>query len=540
MTLFFDNWTHAGVFGTTGVGKSTLCELLCELQYLNKKSKIIDLQNNKYIEAIGFMIPTRIERFKRYFEERMNFEVKGKSLKPRAFPVEIYHPIVKGLPQSLPACFKLYTLPIDFFTYEDVLRVLTNDDLSYPAYTDITQAVAKIKNKESFYGVPAQIAESVNKKIVRFLGLLKVPFYIYKGSTDKSAPGASRPLFDLARLGIFGSVNSDTALTNERLRNILRNRKTITAFSLKFLEEQRYAKLKASINLYLLHKIIENSKSVGGNIILYARDASELWPNPRATSDRGLKVLGERAEDSIKDCRKAGVKVIADVQSATMLAPGVVKELGTRFILRHHVKIEELMEFYAESPGINDKEWVKNIKCLINYRYYISKEGLGIEDNPLEGKAIKFKFSGHLRENENELKFLRKIIPKAEWKRTYPSIKGLADEWRETYRKRYKGALERGYNYDMERVRVKKYGLAVSQSRIIISLHKRIVKNGENNFIRLKNLYTGLKMKRTTCQSALEKLSNVGHVSRDGKGQVKLTDGGIEIARKLIKDRRKR
>jgi len=46
-------WTHAGIFGTTGTGKSVLGETLCEIEYLKGK-KIIDLQNDRTMESVGF------------------------------------------------------------------------------------------------------------------------------------------------------------------------------------------------------------------------------------------------------------------------------------------------------------------------------------------------------------------------------------------------------------------------------------------------------------------------------------------------------
>ena len=59
MIGYLPKWTHMGIFGTTGVGKSTLAELICELEHHNNKMKIIDLQNNKYLEVCSFMSPTR-------------------------------------------------------------------------------------------------------------------------------------------------------------------------------------------------------------------------------------------------------------------------------------------------------------------------------------------------------------------------------------------------------------------------------------------------------------------------------------------------
>jgi ABC-type polysaccharide/polyol phosphate transport system ATPase subunit len=52
-----------GIFGSTGVRKSTVAKLICEIEYINNGRKIIDLQNNKYLEVCSFIGPTKNRRF---------------------------------------------------------------------------------------------------------------------------------------------------------------------------------------------------------------------------------------------------------------------------------------------------------------------------------------------------------------------------------------------------------------------------------------------------------------------------------------------
>lgn len=311
-TEFFKNLIHGCITGSTGTGKSTIGEFICETEYLNDM-KIIDLQNNKYMECIGFAKPNRVEDLNVLnFLDEKTIPERLKLILKNGFPIDIYHPIVKNMPSRFPDILKLYALPLDMFAYEEVLRVLTNDSFGYASYVSLAKEIRDVKDEESFPVLLKKIVESVDMKVIKSYGMGKVPLYTISDSSQ-TAFSVSRPLNDMIDLGIFCSRNFKHSMTDQKLKGILHDRKTITGFTFRYMED-RYKKLKWGMNLYFLLKIRDIAKEIGGGIFIYLREGRELFPHSRSR-DPAKKVLSEIAEDVIKDCRKSGVKIMIDTQS---------------------------------------------------------------------------------------------------------------------------------------------------------------------------------------------------------------------------------
>src|SRR3990170_8784575 len=141
--MLLDKSIHIGILGTTGSGKDMLGEQLLETDYLKEGRKIIDLQNNKYIEGVGFLKQSKFPHFNKWFKTNAP-NIK----RPDGFPTEIWHPIVDPksveFPNRLPPCIKLYSIPLEFFTHENVLKILTNDSLTDSSYTALTEEIKKL------------------------------------------------------------------------------------------------------------------------------------------------------------------------------------------------------------------------------------------------------------------------------------------------------------------------------------------------------------------------------------------------------------
>lgn len=521
--LLPSNWTHAGIFGSTGTGKTMLAELICEIEYINNGKKIIDLTNNRYIEAVSFMRPTRIPKFRRNLaitRSKCN-EKSQRFLIPRAFPTEIYHPIIGDLPKKLPPNIKLYTLPVDFFAYEDVLRVLTNDSLGDAAYVSLTQQIEKIKRDESFSMIPVKIIESLEQKTLKTMGFRDTPMYFFFDPSS-SASSANRPLLKMKNLGVISSQNFPLVLDNQKMRNILLDRNTITAFTTRFID-QRYNKIKLAINLYLLNKIREISKGVGRTIV-YIREARELFPNPRFT-DKALKVLAEQAESMAKDCRKAGIQLLLDTQQTNDLPDGVLDQIKLKFIFRHGNRESDIMEMFRGSPSL-DNSRVKHIRRLRDFRYYISSAFVSISVNPYPGRTMYFKLSDHLEQDEDELGYISKVVPKSEWFDTAPKIDALADDWKQTSDK-ISGKFDFRRMKEKEVAVAKSIGITSSEMRVFGYLHEQ---GGRTS--RLKDIQIGASLAKSTAKDALDKMINNGFAickEEDGISAYCLTEKGLKF-----------
>lgn len=210
MVYIPDGFHHIGIFGTTGTGKSYLAELLCELGYLNEHKKIVDLTNDRYIEVAGFLQPNRRKSFQGNILKASNGKIKA-----HGFPTEIFHPIVNFLPEKLPPCMKMYSIPMDFFAYEEVLRVLTNDSMGDASYVALAQEIEKLDKTESLPAVPNRILETVSQKVLRTTGMGEIPLFFYFDA-GTSATSANRPLLKAKDVGIFSSANFDYALSEKK------------------------------------------------------------------------------------------------------------------------------------------------------------------------------------------------------------------------------------------------------------------------------------------------------------------------------------
>jgi len=518
--VYLPSWTHAGIFGTTGVGKSTLAELLCEIEYMNNGMKIVDLTNNRYLEAAAFMRPTR----KKSFRSNIMRESGGK-VKPMGFPTNLFHPIVAFLPSKFPPSIKLYSVPLEFFAYEEVLRVLTNDSLGDASYVALTQEIEKLGKTDSLPAVPSRILETISRKILKTYGL-GVPMYFYFDA-GASASAANRPILKVKNVGVFSSASFEHALTDKKIVEILKDRKTITGFSTRYIE-QKYRKLKLAINLYLITKIRDLAKDSGGGIVLYIREARELFPSPRFT-DKGLKVLAELSEDLVKDCRKAGIKLILDTQTPWDLPPGVLDQLSLKFIFRHDRRESDIVDMYAGSPSL-DKERIKHIKKLRNYYFYMSATNVPLSENKFSGITLDFKLSDHLEEKEGELDFIRQVEKKSTWYDSNVYIKQLKQDWMITYNK-YRGRFERLHVEDLEKAKAKALGIAVSDMRIMRYLYT----HREKQPIKFKEIKTNTGMPKRTCEDSVVRMEYKGFITRSKGGSISFSETGLKFVQDNLK-----
>ena len=510
------NWTHCGIFGTTNTGKSTVSELICELMY-HKGYKIIDLANDRTLEACGFMRPTRKAVFRNFMKNNL-----PKDQQPKAIPLNIYHPLVTTIPKRLPPCFNLYTLPLDFFSYENILRIITNDSMSDPSYVSLSEEIDSISKSDSFPAISSKIYGTLNKKILKTKGMNVDLFFPY--DSTMSGMSASRPLIKAKSLGLFSSNDFDQTLSDKRILEMLKDRKHITAFSNRFMN-QKFKNFKLAQNLYILMKIRDLAKKSGGNILVYIREARTLFPN-RKKGDKASKVLCDEAEDMIKECRKSGVKLLLDTQEPDDLQDGVISQVSTQIIHRIDRKESDILETFKGSPGLRNRNTIKAIKTLPDHRFFISHPG--VPENPLSGYKLKFKFTDHLEKNEDELRLISKTEPKETWYNTSENLELLRENWLKTAQK-YKG-IEMAYNSDNENAVARAMRLSKSQLRIIKVFHKE----GDQPY-RQVYLQKKAKVAKSSIHDSINDMveANLLKILKTkGKKEILLTQKGRELLHK--------
>lgn len=519
---FPTEFSHKGSFGTTGAGKSLLLEQNGEIEYINNRKKIIDLINDQYIEGVSWVNPTRIKKFINFFQYSGIKLKNGFRAKPMGFPTEIYHPLCEKLPNKIPPNLIPYTLPLDFFAYEEVLRVLSNDSLQDSALVSITQEIERLKDEDSFSVVPAKISDAVGRKILKTKGFQNTPLYFHFDASQ-SASSASRPLLKAKNLGIFSSRHFPLILDDQKIRSMLLDRDTISVFSTKFID-QRYNKMKLAINTYLLLKIRDLAKGVGKTIV-YLREARKLFPNSR-TNDKSLKVLSEFAGSMAKDCRKSGIELYLDTQQPNDMPDEVMSQVSTMFIFRHDNKIADVREFYNKKPGLHDHH-INNITRLKKRRFYVSSSNFDADDNEAEGNIVQFKFSDHLEAEEDEFRLLARKYPRNTWKSSNPMKRALAEEWRgssKKIRKRFDIMIES----EEESQSAKRLNMTPAEFKIVVYLYNR-QKRG-HTLVSHKEITLSTYIAGSTLTDNLKRLEIRGFVREDEETKKKeMTKAAIEF-----------
>ena len=516
-------------FGTTRCGKTMIAEHICEMKYFNQNAKIIDLTNDRVLESVGFMKGTRIKRFRNLLFQTYRISTEIKNILKNGIPTEILVPITFLLPEKLPPSFKLYSIPLDFFMYQDVMRTFTGDSLSEASYVSLSQETKNVNDNESLPAIPAKILDSSGQKILKVFSH-GVPFwYWYDAST--SATSANRPILQAMESGIFSSSNFKYALTNKKIESIIKDNRTITSFTNRFIDD-RLSRMKIAINLYLLDKIREIAKRSGENIVVYIKEARNLFPNSR-TTDKGLKVLSDQAESMIKDCGKSGITLLLDTQNITDLPEQVSDQIGLKIILRHDGREANILESYSGIPSM-DKERIKQIKRLRNYHFFVSSTEIPLSMNRFNGLTLDYKLTDHLEPKENELDYIARIQPRNTWYQTKEYIAALRENWMNTSDK-YKGKFERIHGDDQKKMKAKILGIAGSDMRVLTYLYK----NRNKKKIKFTDLLDSLGIPKSTVESSVNRLHYRGFINRsEGKkeGYIAISETGLNFINENIED----
>jgi DNA-binding MarR family transcriptional regulator len=521
-----EEFSHKAVFGSTGVGKSILAELLCEAEMINNGKKIVDLTNNRFLEGVSWCNPTRIRPFRDKLREIRRIASKPEIFRERGLDTEIFHPICSTLPKKLPPNFRLYTLPIDFFAYEEVLRVITNDSISDSAMISLIQHIEKITDTDSFSIIPAKIMESVEQKTLKTRGFQDVPVYFFFDSSQ-SASSANRPLLKVKNLGIFSSRNFPYVLDDSVIRESLKDSSKVTVFSTRFID-QRHFKIKLAINMYILMKLRDLNKGTGDTVV-YIREARELFPNQK-TNDRSLKVLGEQAESMAKDVRKAGITMLLDTQSPSDLPDGVLDQISTKYIFRCDKRLTEIIEEFRGMKPLDD-ERVKNIKSLRNHHFYVTGSNILPSINKFNGIVVQYKISDHLEKDENELDLLKKRWKKSEWFQTKPYLELLAKEWKGSTEKMGK-KYEYHFKTEAQKSLAAQLGITWTELKVFRYLHR----HPDKEFHSFTEVKRACGLAPSTANNALARMHDRGFVFKDKETNNKyaLTETGKEFIKEHI------
>ena len=249
-----------------------------------------------------------------------------------------------------------------------------------------------------------------------------------------------------------------------------------------------------------------------------------MFPSSRMT-DKSTRILSENSEDLVKECRKANIHLICDTQSPFDMNDNVQDQFDLKFIFRLGRKEGDLVEMFNGIPSM-DKERIKQIKRLRNFRFFISHPDAPLSWNNFQGITLDYKISDHLEKMDDEITMLGRKFPREEWYESKKYVDMLRSDWMRTYNK-YKGNFERLHVEDQNKSTAKLMGIAASDYRVLIYFFD----NAKKSKIKFKELQTNTGIPQGTMGDSLDRLEYKGLISRDGKkdGWIRITDSGRDF-----------
>lgn len=558
---------HYCAFGQTRMGKDVIIEYLIEnLHRLGYK--IIDITNDDFIESAGFSIPCNIRPMLNYMK-RIRIEGSDKTFWDyyknfTGLKVEVYHPLImKGIRSTLPPNFRLFTLPISFFTERTNIRILTDDNVSDGTVSKIVQFVEKLKKGKTFTNVLSVVVDSKDVKysVEEYgAGNVRSKVFLYT-DTSQSLDAILRPFRNMLKYGIFSSDNFtyevdgkvfNPVLTDKKLKEIILDKKTITVFSTKWLGTKDERVKIAILNhiLWRIKTVVSELYSRGKRVptVILIREARKFFPN-KDSREPYKKILADNAEDIGKGIAKAHCHLVLNTQEPNDLPDGLLSQIGVQFIFRINRKEHEIKEQFR-GQFLLTNEHIKRIRTLENHRFYMSfsPEFIDYSEvdfslipdflpndvthfiNPLKGNKLLYKFTGHLSESQDDMNIFAYKYREDTWFKVRPHQEALASEWKDKSEREMKIA-EKRYQISLKNAMAKKLGFtSIYAVKILYGLVKLMEENGRNpvTWTEIRNL-TGVA--KTTITDILNRFENEGIVERhvETKGDVILTDSGFDL-----------
>jgi len=344
---------HWVIFGQTGSGKTTFSERITEVLYRAKKFKVVCLFDSKDdLESAFALFPAEGETKKALLDCEHWQDVHMDFRKPEGIPIKVFHPICKGLSKKAPETFFPFTVP---------LVSLTKAELAFLGETDKRAVYV-----EQLAQLLEQRQEDSSLTLPEFLLSLKelkgeanaFGFHDYSLSNQffSSAYNLFAP-FSVQRM--ISSKKCPTALTDEKLVEILNDQKTYTVFSTKWLHDQ---KLKFFVTLALFNAIIrlKQEGKIKPNIVIKINDLHKLVP--RFFVQEYQKIMISLFFDLITTCRSSGITLVCDTQDPTAINSRLIGQFHN--VWTGTITTPNQLQYFAESGARMNEDDFYQINLL--------------------------------------------------------------------------------------------------------------------------------------------------------------------------------
>lgn len=397
------NGEHIGVWGQTGSGKSTFCEFLAQgILYQHLKEKIIDLFDEGRLENGFYAFPQDNPHFIDL--------LKAFGYAPRNFPIEVYLPLTSDIDEDVPVFFKPFRIPFPELTVDD-LSMLIGGEMSALAGHILYFFMQRREEIGSLDELISQLTRFSRGGRIKFTG-----GGIVEGDA-RIVNALLRQLMELNASGIVCGKDDPDALDMDK---ILRDRETITSFTVKFVEQTKF---KYLVWQYLLRKIVDLRlrERKYPRCTVYIREIANLAP-----SNLGLMPFAYETRNSIarmgREGRDLGIRILCDSQRPHDVLKTVRSQLYYNYTFRlQYTDVDAVNEVIAIPMPIRQK--IPNLQtgvcCMVSpkgfhYPLYVlpslalHKEGRIDFFDLCNEKGIPFKrISGEKTEREFTIEFPR-------------------------------------------------------------------------------------------------------------------------------------
>lgn len=329
---------HTIIFGVTRSGKSTLLEKLLQKEYENN-SKIVDVWDAKNDLEGAFRLFPPDKRQIDLMKEILRGIVPA--YEGRTYPVKIYHPLCLNIPNRLPSCFRIFTIPFNSLTKQDLDFLAENTKPTESIEIILETIEDMIKKMGNSVTIPDFIDKIYGES-------LSYDYFGRKLKLTKNVIRHSRKIFGRFRKEfLITSSNNRLALTEEKLIKEMNDNKTFAIFSTKYIDNM---KLKMFVTLWIINQIakIKTEGRIIPKINIAMRDLFTFAPSKDLISEdeKYKETSTRRIFDILATFGSKNVEVDADCQDPTSLSDklkGQFTEMLIGSINNPHA-IENLME----------------------------------------------------------------------------------------------------------------------------------------------------------------------------------------------------
>jgi len=353
---------HAGIFGTTGSGKSSIGEYLAET-FFDAGEKVIDFFDEGRLE----------NAFYRFAEDKSELlkVLKARKLQPRDFPCEVYFPRYCGkeVTRRVPEYFKPFTLPLSDLSTDDLktLMGLRAHEWTFAGEAMIDRALAEIEPEDEFYTLIEKVIQSLKQGVIRF-DEEEIPI-----GDRRSVFPLVRRLYELQQLGIISSATDPRCID---FKQVLADKEQITSFTVYQIASIR---IRYGIWAYLLRKILDTKRVNVGlpRTVLFIREVRNLAPAKLGVFADAVYTRRNLARVA-REGRDVSIRLLVDSQRFLDVDIDVRSQLEFLILLRLYFDdIQEATKsvFMDWSTQLKIQRLERGVGCFIGrgrYRYPVS------------------------------------------------------------------------------------------------------------------------------------------------------------------------